>query len=289
MKEQANKRLIEVLNPYVMKTILVSTDYSATASNALEFGANLAQIFKANLVLFNVYHPSIHVSNSLLMPDEIDRIVKNNEDHLEKLKTDTAQRYLINVSCIVRTGETVERLEESAMMFEADLVVMGVDSNLWDYKIFGNTTTAAIHRLKTPILIVPNDVQFKSIKRILYACEYTYLTHDNQLDLLKEITRKFEAELQILHVQTKKQIPVAVDEEIGVVNVMMEDVDHTFSFVDSQNVHDGIVQGVINWQADLLVMVPHKAGFWESLLKSSNTREMAVRTRVPLLVLPNVN
>lgn len=289
MKRQANKPLIEVLNPYVMKTIVVSTDYSATASNALEFGANLAQIFKANLVLFNVYHPSVHVSNSLMTPGEIDRIVKNNEDRLEKLKTETAHRYRINVSCIVSTGDTVERLDESATMFDADLVVMGVDSNLWDYKIFGNTTTAAIQRLKTPILIVPNDVRFKGIKKVLYACEYTYLTHDNQLDLLKEITRKFEAELQVLHVQTKSQIPVAVDEEIGVVNVMMEDVDHTFSFVDNKNVHDGIIQGVEDWQADLLVMVPHKAGFWESLLKSSNTRQMAVRTRVPLLVLPNAN
>lgn len=287
MEVQANKSLIGVLNPYVMKTIVVSTDYSATAGNALEFGAALAQTFNANLVLFNVYHPSVHVSNSLMTPDEIDRIVKNNEDRLEKLKNDVAQRYQIHVSCIIRTGDTVARLEESATTADADLVVMGVDSNLWDYKIFGNTTTAAIRQLKTPILIVPNDVQFKGIRKILYACEYAYLTHDNQLDLLKEIARKFKAALQILHVETRKQIPVAVDEEIGVVNVMMEDVDHTFSFVDNANVHDGIMQGVADWQADLLVMVPHKAGFWESLLKTSNTREMAVRTRIPLLVLPH--
>jgi nucleotide-binding universal stress UspA family protein len=272
-----------------MKTIIVSTDYSSTASNALEFGANLAQIFRAKLVLFNVYHPSAHVSNSLITPGEIDRIMKNNEDHLERLRDETAQRYRINVSCIGKTGDTIDQLDQSASFVEADLVVMGVDSNLMEYKLFGNTTTAAIRRLKTPILIVPNEIQFKGIKRILYACEYTYLAQDNQLDLLKEITRKFKAELQIFHVETKKQIPVTADEEIGLINVILEDVDHSFNFVDNPSVHHGIMQGVEDWEADLLVMVPHKAGFWESLLKGSNTREMAVRTRIPLLVLPSVD
>lgn len=270
-----------------MKTIIVSTDYSSTANNALKFGGNLAQAFNANLVLFNVYHPSAHTSNSLITPAEIDHIMKNNEERLEKLTYKTARRYQINVSYVVKTGDTVGQLVESAAAVEADLIVMGVDSNLMEYKLFGNTTTAAIRRLKTPIFVVPNDVQFKGIKKILYACEYTYLRHDNQLDLLKEITRKFNAALQVFHVKTKKQIPVAVDEEIGAVNVIMEDVDHTFSFVDNPSVHDGIIQGVEEWEPDLLVMVPHKTGFWESLLKGSNTREMAIRTRVPLLVLPS--
>jgi nucleotide-binding universal stress UspA family protein len=270
-----------------MKTIIVSTDYSSTASNALQFGANLAQVFKANLVLFNVYHPSAHVSNSLITPGEIDRIMKNNEDRLKKLGEATAQQYGINVSCVGKTGDTIDQLEDAATSVEADLAVMGVDSNLMEYKLFGNTTTAAIKRLNTPVLIVPNGVEFKAIKKILYACEYTYLAQDNQLDLLKEMTRKFKAELQVFHVETKKQIPLAVDDEIGTINVIMEDVDHTFSFVDNPSVHDGIMQGVEDWEADLLVMVPHHAGFWESLLKGSATREMAVRTRVPLLVLPN--
>jgi nucleotide-binding universal stress UspA family protein len=168
---------------------------------------------------------------------------------------------------------------------------MGMDSNLPEYKLFGNTTTAAIRRLKSPVLVVPNGVPFKAIKKILYASEYTYLSPDNHLDLLKEFTRKFEAELQIFHVEikAKEQVPVDVSDHTTAIDAVMENVDHTYRFIENSSIGNGIMKGVEAWQADLLVMVPHKTGFWESLLKGSATREMTLKTRVPLLVLPNTN
>src|SRR5688572_15809938 len=127
-----------------MKTIVVATDYSATANNALQFGANLARAFGAELVLLNVYHPSVHVSNSLVTPDTIDQITRNNENRLRELALITAFQYQIQVSGVSKTANTVEALEEYVASRSIDLVVMGMDSSLLEYKLFGNTTTAAI-------------------------------------------------------------------------------------------------------------------------------------------------
>jgi nucleotide-binding universal stress UspA family protein len=272
-----------------MKTIVVATDYSATANNALQFGAGLARVFNAELVLLNVFHPSVHVSNSLVTPDAIDHIIKNNENRLRELALVTSYENQINVSSVSKAADTIEALEEYVATHAVDLVVMGMDSSLLEYKLFGNTTTAAIRSLKFPLLVVPNDIPFKGIQRIVYACEYSYLSEDNHLDLLKEVTRKFNARLQILHVQTKPEPALAsVGDQILAIDTRMEDVEHTYSVIENPSVGNGIVQGLKAWNADLLVMVPHKAGFWESFLKGSATREMALRTRVPLLVLPNV-
>lgn len=274
-----------------MKTIVAATDYSATATNAVQFAANLARVFKANLTLFNVYHLSVHVSNSLATPDEIDHLFRNNETRLIALAKETARQHQINVSCVSKTGDTVGALENYAATHQPDLIVVGMDSNLVEYKLFGNTTTTAIRHLKTPVLVVPNDVPFKSIGKILYACEYTYLSEDNHLNLLKEITRKFAAELQVFHVETKikKQVSITVDEQISAIDTIMEDVDHTYNFAENPSIIDGITREAEIWQADLLVMVPHKAGFWELLSKGSATRKMTLITRIPLLLLPNIH
>jgi len=274
-----------------MKTIIVATDYSATASNALRFAAKLAQVFNANLVLFNVYHFNVHVSNSLAKPEVRDHIIKDNENRLKRLAEETALLYQLNVSWDIKTADTVEELKNYTTSHQPDLVVMGMDSNIQEYKLFGNTTTAAIRRLKCPVLVVPNDVEYKGINRVLYACEYKFLCEDNHLDLLKEITRKFTAELQVFHVETKadKRVPVTADIQISTIDKLMENIDHTYSFVDNPSIADGIIQGVEAWKADLLVMVPHKTGLWESIFKSSTTREMTLRGRVPLLILPNVS
>jgi len=242
-------------------------------------------------VLFNVYHPSSHVSNSLSTPNTLEHIISNNEIRLKKWAQWADRKYQLKVKYVSKTVDTVGELENYVSEHHPDLVVMGMDSNLVEYKLFGNTTTAAIRRLKFPVLVVPLDVSFKGIKKILYAHEPAYLSQDNHLDLLKEFVKKFEAKLQILHVQSKtdNQISTGVNNQISAIDAIMENVDHTYSLVVSSSVREGIIQGVKEWEADLLIMVPHKIGFWDLFLKGSTTRDMALRTRVPLLVLPNVD
>ncbi|MEQ6121448.1 universal stress protein [Reichenbachiella sp. MALMAid0571] len=275
-----------------MKTIIIATDYSAVASNALQYAANLACVVNADLVLFNTYHLSGHASNALITPMEIDRMVSKNEKHMQELANETAQKYHLNVTWVSKMNDTVEELEKYVNTHSADLVVMGMESNLIEYTLFGNTTTKAIQRLKFPVLVVPNDVPFKPIERILYAYDQNFLDQHNHLDLMKEIARKFEAKLQVFHVETKTKDAVHTphqDQAVGTIDHILEDVDHTYSIVENPRIAEGIIHEVEVYQADILAMVPHKQGFLESLLKGSTTRKMALTIRIPLLVLPNIN
>ena len=275
-----------------MKTIIIATDYSAAASNALQYAANLAGVVNANLVLFNVYHLSGHASNALVTPMEIDRMVLNNENHLKELAQDTAEKYHLNVTWVSKMNDTVEELEKYVSTNGADLVVMGMESNLVEYTLFGNTTTKAIQRLKFPVLVVPNDIPFKPIERILYAYDQSCLGQDNHLDLMKEITSKFGAKLEVFHVETKTKDAVSMagnEQMTSDPDSILEDVDHSYNIVENPRISEGIIQEVEAYHTDILAMVPHKVGFLESLFKGSTTRKMALKIRVPLLVLPNLN
>jgi len=272
-----------------MKTILVATDYSATADNAVQFAANLAKVFKAELILFNAFHPSVHVSNSLVSPESIDAIMTDNKNRLKALAKETGKRYQIEVQGVTRAMDTVETLEDYTTWHKADLVVMGMDSNLTEYKVFGNTTTAVIRRLKTPTLVVPNGIWYKGFSKILYACEPAFVSDNNHLALLDEITRQFGAELQLLHVETKEYDADTVSNNIHAMHAVVKQINHSYNVIENPSVGDGILEGVKEWQADLLVMVPHRPGFWERLFNGSTTREISLRTRVPLLILPNAD
>jgi nucleotide-binding universal stress UspA family protein len=116
------------LNIFSMKTILVATDYSATADNAVQFAANLARVFKAGLILFNTFNPS----NALASPETKDQLIRNNKERLNTLAKETAKRYQIEVHGVARTMtmDTVENLDDYTTWHKSDLVVMGMDSNL---------------------------------------------------------------------------------------------------------------------------------------------------------------
>ena len=273
-----------------MKTIIVATDYSEAANNALQYAAKLASTFKADLILFNAFYLPVHASNSLLTPAGIDQMIDHSKDRLQQLAVETAQKYRLNVSWVSKISNTIGELEECVKECKADLVVMGMESDLIEYKLFGNTTTSAIRRLPCPVMVVPTGVSFKEIDKILFACEYRYLDKENKLELLKALAKRFKAELQIFHVEThqKDTVPMALDTQIiNAVDDLLEEVNHTYSYIEDDDIGKGLNKGIQAFQPDLLVMVPHKAGFFESLFKGSTTRKMTLTTHVPLLVLPN--
>ena len=68
-----------------MKTILVSTDYSDAANDAVNFAAQLASECNAELILFNVYSPSVHVKNSLTSSNSLENMRRQNEEELKTI------------------------------------------------------------------------------------------------------------------------------------------------------------------------------------------------------------
>lgn len=268
-----------------MKTILIATDYSDPAQNAMDYAAHLAHQTGADLVLFNMFKLSVHTNNSLVSTASIDEKLKKNENRLIELCKETTDRYHINVSWVIGKDDTIESLKTHVNTHHVDLVVMGIESNLIEFKLFGNTTTAAVDLMLFPLLVVPNDVGFEGINTIMYACELSHLKGDHELNVLKTFVRLFKARLEVFHVfandseRTKSDLEHVMDEKL-------QDVDHIYRYVNNARIGEGIKAGLEQFPADLLVMIHHKLGFFESIMKGSNTNQMTVRTRVPLLVIP---
>lgn len=70
---QVNISARDSFTPAIMKTILVPTDFSKIARNAIDYAVEIAKLTKAKLVLFHVYHvPVVPVEIPIVMPiDEV--------------------------------------------------------------------------------------------------------------------------------------------------------------------------------------------------------------------------
>ena len=147
-----------------MKTILVATDYSDAANNAVEYASELAKKSNSKIILLNVLKLSPHVSNSLASSADIEKLISQGEKRLAAFSQSIHEKHGIEVEHALMQEDTIESLRQYVSVHDIDLVVMGIDSNLLEYKWLGNTTTAAIDLQKFPLLVVPNDIHFQSIK-----------------------------------------------------------------------------------------------------------------------------
>ncbi|MDF9798676.1 nucleotide-binding universal stress UspA family protein [Catalinimonas alkaloidigena] len=275
-----------------MKTILVTTDYSSDAQNAVHYAAKLAAYFNAKLLLFNAFQMSVHTSNAFMSPSAVDHMIANNEERLNELGNELSQTYNIKVTGITYVSMVDEELSMLVKKHHVDLVVMGMQNDLTENKLLGNTTTAVIRKADFPVLVVPFGVEFHNIEKILFARDENAIHEkDKSIRLLKEIAEGFKADVEIFHVE---KMPVKQTDELT--EEMQEDeleqvlkgTHHAYKMTNATKVADSIVDEIKNYQPDLLVMIPHKGTFMDRLLKRSITRRMVMETQVPLLALSDI-
>ena len=276
-----------------MKTIIVATDFSPAANNALEYAIAIARNCKAKLVIFNSLEPPVPTSTASLAVPGVYKMLAENKKRLEKLTSRISIDNEIWVEYISNISYVAEELEKQVKRLQADLVVMGMRNDCLDRKLFGSTTTSVIRHAKFPVLIIPEGVSFLGFKKFLFACDYSFLPKAPQLRLLKELASMFKSEIQFLHIDNIEKEPESLKQsppEGTTKTLLLEEtfngLTHSYREIKNHSIKEGIKRGIRDFQADLLIMTPHKTGFFDFIFNRSITRKMALTTNIPLLTLP---
>lgn len=278
-----------------MKTYIVATDFSENAQNALQYAAAMAAFTKASIILFNAYTVPVHAATGLVSALGVEDLLKINNEKLARLAEPLSRQYGVRITPNSKLGEIVYTIDELVAHTKADLVIMGMHANTWSDRVFGNHTTAVIRKALYPVLVIPPDANYLGIKKILYAFDGNKNYSPGSLSVLSDVVARFNAEVQVFHViSPESDSKENVLQEHGLMaetsksrNGILKDVPFEYKNVEETGIINGIEKEIIEFEADLLVMVPHKLNVWESLLNQSTTRSMCLRTRIPLLVLPN--
>lgn len=272
-----------------MKTIIVATDFSAGAENATIYACNFAAQTGSKIILFHLYEISIHALNARVNPSAIDEMLSHRKNKLTKKAAELADLYKINVLVNLSMGDFQEELQHAIDDHQADIVVMGMAEKSMEQDLLGNTTTAAVHSLKFPVLAIPVNAVYNGLKNILFACDITRGVHKILLEQVRNILLNFGATIEIFHVRAAINRLENNPQEITTMQTFGEGLDGTNYFyktVESNKVVAAIQEEIVKVSADLLIMVPYRHGFWGSLVHRSKTRIMASGGNVPLLSLP---
>ena len=276
-----------------METIIVATDYSKTADNAVAYAIALAQKFQMKLILFNTYHVPFPATELPVEGDEINYLISVNQEKLEKEALEIAQKNQVVTESVASHGLMVDELKKLVVKKHADLVVMGMRGNSIDRKLFGSLTTTTLREANFPVLVIPEKAYFRRIKRILFACDFNSITLGTRLNLLRDLATGFKSSIEVLQVVKEEALvsKESYDMEDPEVSFNLENllshIKHTYRTIEDDNIVEGIEKGMQEYKADMLVMVPHRPSFWNMIFNPGNTRKMALRSEIPLLSLPN--
>lgn len=138
------------------KTILVATDFSDTAEQALDYAIALAGKLGAKIYLLNAIGlptfgvvPELGVAATSTM---IDGMVADNQKALDKL---IATKAPMKLHAIMRTGDPRDLIVDTAAEIGADLIVMGTHGRRGVTRaLLGSVAEGVLRHATCPVLTI---------------------------------------------------------------------------------------------------------------------------------------
>ncbi|MFM7838330.1 MAG: universal stress protein [Chitinophagaceae bacterium] len=270
-----------------MKTLIVPTDFSPVAINAMNYAAEMAKSIQASILLTHVYQVPVTFSEVPVPIVPVEELKKTAEDRLKELKEKLTHTYSgkLKVYTEAILGEPIDELFKLCRAIHPFAVVMGTHGTSGLEKmIMGSTTLSAIRHLDFPVLAIPPGTTFHAIKKIGLACDLKNVIASTPISFIKSIVEEFHADLQVLHVdyddqQAKDEVPL----ESAHLESLLGAIRPTYHFLKSKDLVQGINEFAEKNNLNLVMVIPKKHKLLESLFHKSGSAGLVTHSHIPVM------
>ncbi len=266
-----------------MEKILVPTDFSANAENAIAFAIEIANHFESELLLLHSFTVSSRRADVM---KDMGRVVGNEaKGNMSKavLKFKPKLQGKASIKGEVMIGSAVLNTAEYAEKQGCGLIVMGTQGATGALEVFiGSTTGGVLKNTSTPVLAIPSAFTYRPLDNIVLAVDNLPLPSYSVFSPLRKLASMYDARINIFHLKAHRD-EEGVDRTIDSYFEGLEIAYHEES--GDVDVHQRVNTFVRSTEANLLCMARRKRGFFEGLFKGSTTLKQAYNSPVPLLVL----
>ncbi len=277
-----------------MKNILIPTDFSGNAWNAIRYGMALFKKTKCTFYIVNV-HPITAYSGgeaAMYASQEIleQSILKENKEQLQKLLKEI-ERLPFNTKHTFHTlahyGFFTHYIKQEVNEKNIDLIIMGTKGASGIKAVsLGSNTGDVITKVKCPVLAVPEDAEYHRPKEIAFPTDY-HLNYDVKvLEGLKDVVLLHGSAVRFLYIS---KAGVELTDQQTKNQKFMEDYlagsEHSFHKVTGEKLETAVQCFTESRDIDIIVMVAKNLNFLQRILFRPTVEKISYHTKVPFLVL----
>jgi nucleotide-binding universal stress UspA family protein len=272
-----------------IKKIVVPTDFSETADNALQFAIDLAKKLAAKVHVVHVHSPALNGPPAPRLIDEGGLEYKQSllnalkAPHLGQEELTEDQEYIAETRLV--KGFVAEEIQRISQDPKTDLLIMGTtgQGGLME-KLFGSISLEVARKAACPVILVPDKARFTGFQNIVYASNY-HPAEETVLPKVFNFARPFKPVLHFAHINEQKQNKYFVQSNyLGQIS-SDENMAFKITTIESENVMKGLNRYAEEQKADLMIMATIQRNFLGKLFHKSITQRMIFNTSIPLLIL----
>lgn len=279
-----------------MKTILIPTDFSASAMRAIHYAL---QLYKCERTHFYFLHAFADEVYGPFKKGNVDSFEAQKKDI--EIKTDMALEKLVE-EVKAKTSNPKHRYE-SISAFESlvdavndfvnqknvDLVIMGTQGQTANKKItFGSHTVQVFKYVLCPVLAIPAGYDYQQPKKILFPTDYMVPYKRRELKLLNTLAAEFRSEIHCLYISDFEDTSHRQVDNRRFLNEELSNAHLLFERTPVKNKSEAIMDYIDKNGINMLVMVNARHSFLEDMLYRSTVDEIGLHIKLPFLVMQNL-
>ncbi|OZV71109.1 universal stress protein [Winogradskyella aurantia] len=234
-----------------MYRILVPTDFSEQAENALKVAAMLAKKFEAEIYLLHMLEIPMQQIDPINAHSDVPEALFFMQLAHRKFEDLMDQDFLegIQVHETVKADISFNEIKEACNEFEIDLIVMGSHGASGIMEVFvGSNAEKVVRTSDVPVLVIKNEHHSFNIKNFVFASDFK---NDNRktYEQAVKFAKAFDAKIHLLMVNTANKFITTYE-----ANARINDFISGQSFDNyTITVHNDITieQGILNFSKDI--------------------------------------
>lgn len=277
-----------------MKNILIPTDFSDNAWNAIAYGMDLLKKTKCTFYIVHV-HPitaySARETTMFVSPEILEEsVLKENIKKLKKL-LNQIERLPVNTKHTFITeafyGFFTDHIKQEVHNKNIDLIIMGTKGASGIKGIsMGSNTGNVITKVPCAVLAVPEDAKYSRPKEIGFPTDFQLAYDTKVMENIKELVLLHKSALRFLYVSTKGNeltIPQIKNREF--LKDYFANTEYSFHTLTMKKLDQAIQYFVESRDLDMIIMVAKNLNFLERILFRPTVEKISYHTTVPFLVL----
>ncbi len=272
-----------------MKKILVPTDFSEKAENALKVAAQLAKKFEAEIFLLHMLELPMNMVNPVgdTRRNDLPEALFFMKLAKKRFSQILSQPYLkgIKVHEIVEFHQAFDGIMETSKEHGCDFIVMGSQGASGFKEMFiGSNTEKVVRTSEIPVLVIKNNHPEFAVKNFVFA---TNLDNHNKKTLKKvvELARLLDAKLHLVYINTANEF-ITSEETDRYLNKFLEGNDfenYEFHIYNDDSVEQGILHFAAKIKADLVGVATHGRKGLSHFFNGSISEDLVNHANTPVV------
>lgn len=279
-----------------MKTVLLPTDFSKNAWNAIFTALKLFHNIQCKFILFHTYEPNLTDVLGDQGEKRLSSIYQSMEEESHRQMAEILnylkehhQNPRHNFKVLIRPGDLIGEVRERIKKHPVDFIVMGTQGATGAQRVFlGSNTVNMLKTIKNrPVLAVPETYDFQRLDHVIFPTDYTRYYEPYELQPLLDLLKVWKSTLHVAYAAREFKLKPAQQSNQELLKTRLQGVKMRFEEVELRsNLSQAISDFSTSVRADMIALIQHKHSFLENLTREKVVKRIAFDSKLPLLILP---